>query len=43
MSQFLSIVVDGVAKGLPLEEAEHAARVALYGYDTQAEEGAGNA
>lgn len=42
MSRFESLVIDGVCAGLPLEEAERAARVALYGYDTQAEEGAGN-
>lgn len=33
MSRFMSLVIDYVAQGLALEEAEHKARVDLYGYD----------
>lgn len=33
MSRFMSLVIDFVAEGMPLEAAEHKARVMLYGFD----------
>lgn len=37
MGKYENLVIEGVVKGLSLEESEHAARVAIYGYDPQQE------
>lgn len=38
MSQLESLVVSNVVRGMRLDEAEHAAYVALYGYDPRMSE-----